>query len=58
MIYDYTNDYLTPQEAADELYVSLTTVYNLLRCGKLPGFKVGRIWRIPRDSLEKMIYGK
>lgn len=56
MIRDYKNDYLTPEEVADELYVSLTTVYNLLRAGKLPGFKVGRIWRIPKDSLERIIY--
>lgn len=57
MITDFQSDYLTPYDAADELCVSLTTVYNLLRAGKLPGFKVGRIWRIPRDALERVIYG-
>lgn len=56
MINDY-NDYLTSYEAAYELDVSLTTIYNLLRNKKLPGFKVGKIWRIPRVALEKMIYG-
>ncbi len=56
MITDY-NDYLTPYEAAYELGISLTTIYNLLRNKKLPGFKVGKIWRIPRDALEKLIYG-
>ncbi len=56
MISDY-NDYLTPYEAAYELDVSLTTIYNLLRSKKLPGFKVGKVWRIPRDALEKLIYG-
>ena len=55
MITDY-EDYLTPYELADELSVSLTTVYKLLRAGRLPGFKVGRVWRIPRDALEKYIY--
>lgn len=57
MITDFQNDYLTPYDVADELCVSLTTVYNLLRESKLPGFKVGRIWRIPRDALERVIYG-
>lgn len=57
MITDFQNDYLTPYDVADELCVSLTTVYNLLREGKLPGFKVGRIWRIPKDALERVIYG-
>ncbi len=56
MITDFQNDYLTPYDVADELCVSLTTVYNLLREGKLPGFKVWRIWRIPRDALERVIY--
>lgn len=56
MITDY-NDYLTPEEAAYELDVSLTTIYNLLRAKKLPGFKVGKVWRIPKDALEKLIYG-
>lgn len=57
MISDY-NDYLTPYEAAYELDVSLTTIYNLLKSKKIPGFKVGKVWRIPKDSLEKMMYGK
>ncbi|MCM1525449.1 MAG: helix-turn-helix domain-containing protein [Ruminococcus sp.] len=43
MITDFQNDYLIPYDVSDELCVSLTTVYNLLRTGKLPGFKVGRI---------------
>lgn len=58
MLYEYKNDYLTPYEVADELYISLTTVYNLLRARKLPGFKVGKLWKIPRDGLEKVVYGK
>lgn len=58
MITDFQNDYLTPYDVADELCVSLTTVYNLLRADKLPGFKVGRIWRIPRDALERFVYGE
>ncbi|MBD5145435.1 MAG: helix-turn-helix domain-containing protein [Ruminococcus sp.] len=55
MISDY-NDYLTPYEAAYELSLSLTTIYNLLRSKKLPGFKVGRTWRIPKEALEKLLY--
>ena len=50
MLSDY-DDYLTPYEVAYEL-----TVYNLLRAGKLPGVKIGRSWRIPRDALDKLMY--
>ena len=55
MLSDY-DDYLTPYGVAYELALSLTTVYNLLRAGKLPGVKIGRSWRIPRDALERVIY--
>ncbi len=57
MLSDYKNDYLTPQEVADELYVAVSTVYDLLKSGRLHGVKVGRVWRIPIDSLERFIYG-
>lgn len=49
MLTDYA-DYLTPYEAADEFGISLTTVYNLLRAKKIPGFKIGKSWRIPKDA--------
>ena len=55
MLTEYT-DYLTPYDVAEELGLSLTTVYNLLRAGKLPGFKVGKSWRIPKDELERIVY--
>lgn len=58
MLSDYPKDYLTPEEAAYELDLTRTTIYNLLRNGKFPGFKVGKVWRIPKDSLEKMMYGQ
>ena len=50
MLSDHS-DYLTPYDVADELGLSLTTVYNLLRS------KIGKSWRIPKDALEEVIYG-
>ena len=53
-MYFNTNDkYITPEEVADELGLSLTTVYNLLRKGQLPGVKVGRKWIILREKIER-----
>ena len=57
MLNDYT-DYLTPYEISEEFGLSLTTIYNLLRSKKIPGFKIGRSWRIPRDAMEDYIYGE
>lgn len=42
----------TVQEVANILQVSVFTVQELLREGKLDGFKVRSRWRIPEESLE------
>ena len=46
---------LTPQETADRLRISMKTVTNWLREGRLPGVKVGPFWRIREDRLERFI---
>jgi excisionase family DNA binding protein len=43
--------YLTIQEVADYWSVSYDVVYDLVRKGKLDGFKVGGCWRIPQSAL-------
>ena len=42
---------LTPRQAAALLQMSLSTVYNHLRSGELPGRKIGAQWRVPRREL-------
>ncbi|MGQ9779807.1 MAG: helix-turn-helix domain-containing protein [Bacillota bacterium] len=41
----------SPEEAAAYLRQHPQTVYKLLRRGELPGRKIGRSWRISRQSL-------
>jgi excisionase family DNA binding protein len=48
---------LTPEEAAARLRVAPQTVYRLARAGKLPGVKVGHLWRIRRADLEAFLAG-
>lgn len=47
-------------EVADELSVSLSQVYHMVRSGELPAIKVGGRgqWRIERDQLEQYIERK
>lgn len=52
----YYNDYMTPIEIADEFDISLTTVYNLLRSGKLLGFKIGKKWFVVWENVERGMY--
>jgi excisionase family DNA binding protein len=43
---------LSTTEAAALLRVTPETVVLLAKAGKIDAFKIGRIWRIRRDSLE------
>ena len=42
---------LTPAMAADTLCVHINTIYNLLRSGKMTGFRLGAAWRIRKKDL-------
>lgn len=46
---------LTPEAAAEKLAVSVKTVKNLLRSGKLRGVKVGNLWRLQEKALEEYL---
>ena len=47
-------DVMDPATAALYLDVPETGVRNLLRAGKLPGARVGRLWRLRRADLDAM----
>ena len=51
------NEILTVQKVASYLRLSRTTVWRWCNDGKLPAFKVGRGWRIPRSEVQKMLAG-
>jgi excisionase family DNA binding protein len=41
----------TVDEIADELQVHRITIYRLLKSGKIPGFKIGRVWRFDSEQV-------
>ena len=43
---------LTVDDVAQRLQVNPTTVYRLVRQGRLPGFKVGDQWRFSQEMLD------
>lgn len=49
------DDYLTPEEVAAILKVSVATVRRKLRSGELPAMKFGRSWRIKRSTLDELL---
>lgn len=46
---------LTIAEVAQRLSVSPDTVYRLAAAGKLPGRKVGRVWRFSADAINRYL---
>lgn len=45
-------DVLTAEEACEALRIGYNALYELLNSGKLKGFRNGRVWRIPKQSLQ------
>lgn len=50
--------YISPQQAGQKLNLSMRAIYRLLKAGKIPAVKVGGAWRIPSETLEKMLTEK
>jgi len=49
---------LTVPQAGEQLQVSERTVYELLRGGKLPGRKIGKVWRLSADAIVDFLRGE
>jgi excisionase family DNA binding protein len=48
---------LTVPQAAAQLQVSERTIYGWLRKGKIPGRKIGKVWRISAEVLNAFLRG-
>jgi excisionase family DNA binding protein len=51
-------EFLTPQEVAEILRVSVYTVRRWIKEGNLPAYKVGRSWRIEEEELGRWLEGQ
>jgi excisionase family DNA binding protein len=51
-----TREVLTPEQAADYLQVNRETIYRYIREGKLVASKLGRTYRVPKRSLELLLW--
>lgn len=52
MMFEEFADVLTAEEACEALRIGYNALYELLNSGKLKGFRNGRVWRIPKQSLQ------
>jgi excisionase family DNA binding protein len=46
---------LCPRDVAQLLGVSVPSITHLARCGKLPAFRVGKLWRFRRSELSNTL---
>ncbi|MBK9715020.1 MAG: PocR ligand-binding domain-containing protein [Kouleothrix sp.] len=51
------SDLLTAHEVQDLLKIDRTTVYRMLKDGRLTGVKIGQQWRFPRDEVDALLAG-
>lgn len=49
------NEIMKFEEVMEYLNIGKSTLYNLLRNGNIKSFKIGKIWKIPRSSVEEYI---
>ena len=48
-------DVQTTEEATEALRIGYNALYVLLNSGKLKGYRNGRVWRIPKESIKAYI---
>ena len=53
---EQTREVLTPEQAAAYLQVNRETIYRYIRQGKLVASKLGRTYRVPKRSLELLLW--
>jgi len=51
-----TQQVLTIKQVAGFLQVSTDTVYRLAASGELQGRRIGRVWRFPKDAIERYLH--
>ena len=56
---DPARRFLRPEEVAQELNVTVSQVYTLMRSGQLAAVKIGKrgVWRVSREQLEAYVVG-
>ena len=56
MTMEQIREIMTPEQAADFLQVDRETIYRYIRQGKLVASKIGRKYRIPKRSIDFLLW--
>lgn len=52
------NEIMQIEEVMEYLNIGKNTVYGLLKSGELNAFKIGKVWKIPKASVEDYVRRK
>ena len=52
------NEIMKFEEVMEYLNIGKSTLYKLLRSREITSFKIGKVWKIPRQSVEDYIKKK
>ncbi len=52
-MFDNYNEILTVEELMKLLWIGKNTAYELLQSKQLKAFRIGKVWKIPRRSVEE-----
>lgn len=55
MILEFSDDLLTPDQLCEIFSIGKNKAYELLRTKQIKAFKIGHVWKIPKESVENYI---
>ncbi len=58
MYQDDLSDLITVDELCELLFIGKNAAYRLLNTGEVKAFRIGRIWKIPRESVHEYVRRK
>ncbi len=55
IMYNDNSSLVTIDELCEILMIGKNTAYSLLKSGAIKSFKINRVWKIPRSSIDEYI---
>lgn len=55
MFQETYNDMVSIDDLCEMLTIGKNTAYHLLKTNQIKAFKIGRIWKIPRESVSEYV---
>ena len=55
---DTYNEMISLDDLCEMLAIGKNTAYSLLKTNQIKAFKIGRIWKIPRESVSEFVQAR